>query len=125
MQGEALNMVQTTDPNDNTVYTVLYFVDFSVWRGIYVLWSILNPDAYANLDYHYYAVTSSTAVDVLCWVFLVVPITFFTIYIYEPSRLRVWRLDQWARFRAWMNRKESSRSEDGSARGTAIRRASF
>ena len=57
-------------------------------------------------DYHIYPIRPSAAVDACLWIFLVVPITIFTVYIYEPLWLRVFRLDQWGRFRSWMSSKD-------------------
>ena len=52
-----------------------------------------------GLPYEFWEINESTVVDIICWVFLVFPIFFFTLYIYEPRWLRVLRLKQWAKFR--------------------------
>ena len=93
--------------------------DFSVWRGFYLLFAVYRYDGtnstYEGLDYHLYLMNNITPVVNIClWIFLVVPITIFTIYIYEPRWLRVFRLEQWSRFRnRWHNRRQSKLSLTG------------
>ena len=45
--------------------------------------------------YYYYA-DKEVWIDVLLWIFLVVPIALFTYWIWEPSRLRGYRLQFWS-----------------------------
>ena len=79
-----------------------YVTEFSVWRGVYILWALLNPDDYDNLEYATLSVEASATVDALCWIFLILPITIFTAYIYEPRWCRTWRLKLWHKFKAWI-----------------------
>ena len=48
-------------------------------------------------------------IDVLTIIFLVLPISFFTYYIYEPSWSRQWRPEIWSSFHGWVTDAESKR----------------
>ena len=48
-------------------------------------------------------------IDVLTIIFLVLPISFFTYYIYEPSWSRQWRPEIWSSFYGWVTDAESKR----------------
>ena len=102
------HMQTLEEDNENPVY----FPDFSILRGVYYLIVALDPEKYSGhwenswqprvihgLPYEFWEINESTVVDIICWVFIVFPIFFFTLYIYEPRWLRVWRLKQWAKFR--------------------------
>ena len=119
LRPQVINMARsiTTDgcipalapPNDT-----FYLAEFSVWRGIYFLFAFSTFDdgdgAYYELDYHLYIIDNTNPViDICLWIFLVVPITIFTIYIYEPRWLRDFRLEQWSRFRNWWHSRSQSK----------------
>ena len=130
VQGETL-LSGRQDGGGNPV-PVYYTPTFSSVRGVYNLIAVMNiesmyPDRttmmmslfsssdmsfnwhhFIPADYHRYPIQPSAAVDVCLWVFLVVPITFFTLYIYEPVWLRVFRRDRWGRFRSWLSGKDGT-----------------
>ena len=42
---------------------------------------------------------TSVGLKVVCWIFIIIPITVFTIYVYEPDWSRDFRSRVWARWR--------------------------
>ena len=85
----------------------IYNTTWSWFSGVYFLWWVCDPGA--KIPIAAYPVQPSATVDVLLWFFLVLPIVFFTLYLYEPRFMREFRAKWWAEFRQRLrNRKPAS-----------------
>jgi hypothetical protein len=82
----------TTDPNKHAIWYTPFCSAISTFLQLYHNRDEPFPEWYSG---YIFSFDKTVALDVLLWIFLVVPITIFTYWLYEPMRLQKYRLQFW------------------------------